>query len=133
MTKQETQQEFVNDLHKKVPGLDTKDFELFQDIFNYKDINFQETRRIQFSLKRLVSQVYGNDAEKYYEMMTERLKKLANYRVTLTNNEGEYFVNSLFSSLEIKNDKKDEFGGKNVIAYVSEDVYDDYLHQQVKE
>jgi hypothetical protein len=133
MTNQEPQQEFVNDLHKKVPGLDTKDFELFQDIFNYRDVNFQETRRIQFPLKRLVSQVYGKDAEKYYEMMTERLKKLANYRVTLTNNEDEYFVNSLFSSLKIKNDKKDEFGGKNVIAYVSEDVYDDYLHQQIKE
>lgn len=123
--------DFVNDLNKKVPDLDAKDFELFIDVLNYRDVNFQTNRRIQFPLKKLVSQIYGNDAGKYYEMTTERLLKLANYRVTETNDDGEYFVKGLFSSVKIQNDIKDKNGGKIVTAYVSEDVYDDYLRQQV--
>lgn len=123
--------DFVNDLNKKVPDLDAKDFELFINVLNYRDVNFQTNRRIQFPLKDLVWQVYGNDAGKYYEMTTERLLKLANYRVTETNDEGEYFVKGLFSSARILNDVKDNKGGKIVTAYVSEDVYDDILRQQV--
>lgn len=122
---------FVNDLNKKVPDLDAKDFELFLDVLNYRDVNFQTTRRIQFPLKKLVDQIYGDKGGKNYEMTTERLLKLANYRLTETNNEGEYFVKGLFSSVKIQNDVKDKSGGKIVTAYVSEDVYDDYLKSRV--
>ena len=123
--------DFVNDLNKKVPDLDTKDFELFLDVLNYRDVNFQTNRRIQFPLKRLVNQIYNGDSGEYYKMTTERLLKLANYRVTETNDEGEYSVKGLFSSVKIMNDPKDKTGGKIVTAHVSEDVYDDYLRQQV--
>lgn len=123
--------DFVNDLNKKVPDLDAKDFELFLDVLNYRDVNFQATRRIQFPLKRLVNQIYNGDSGEYYKMTTERLLKLANYRLTETNDDGEYFVKGLFSSVKILNDPKDKSGGKIVTAYVSEDVYDDYLRQQV--
>lgn len=123
--------DFVNDLNKKVPDLDTKDFEMFIDVLNYRDSSFQASRRIQFPLNELVTQLYGNDGGKYYEMTTERLLKLANYRVTEATDDGEYFVKGLFSSVKIQNDTKDKSGGKIVTAYVSEDVYDDYLRQQV--
>lgn len=123
--------DFVNDLNKKVPDLDTKDFELFLDVLNYRDANFQTNRRIQFPLKKLVTQIYGDKGGKNYEMTTERLLKLANYRITETTDDGEYFVKGLFSSVKIQNDVKDKSGGKIVTAYVSEDVYDDYLRQKV--
>jgi len=123
--------DFVNDLNKKVPDLDAKDFELFIDVLHYRDASFQASRRIQFPLKDLVSQLYGSDGSKNYQMTTERLLKLANYRITESNDEGEYFVKGLFSSVKIQNDTKDKNGGKIVTAFVSEDVYDDYLRQQV--
>lgn len=123
--------DFVNDLNKKVPDLDAKDFELFLDVLNYRDASFQASRRIQFPLSELVQQIYGSDGSKNYEMTIERLLKLANYRVTESTAEGEYFVKGLFSSVKIQNDTKDKNGGKIVTAFVSEDVYDDYLRQQV--
>ena len=123
--------EFVNDLNKKVPDLDAKDFELFLDVLSYRDVNFQTNRRIQFPLKRLVNQIYGNDAGKYYEMTTERLLKLANYRLNEATEDGEYSVKGLFSSVKILNDPKDKNGGKLVSAFVSEDIYDDYVRQKI--
>lgn len=123
--------EFVKDLNRKVPDLNVKDFELFLDVLNYRDSNFQTNRRIQFPLKRLVNQVYGSDGGNKYEMTTERLLKLANYRITESTDDGEYSVKGLFSSVKILNDPKDKNGGKIVTAYVTEDVYDDYLKSKV--
>lgn len=123
--------DFVKDLNKKAPDLNVKDFELFLDVLNYRDVNFQTNRRIQFPLKRLVQQIYGTDAGKNYEITTERLLKLANYRLTETTDDGEYFVKGLFSSVKILNDPKDNNGGKIVTAFVTEDVYDDYLKSRV--
>lgn len=123
--------DFVNDLNRKVPDLDAKDFELFIDVLNHRDASFQASRRIQFPLKELVNQLYGSDGSKNYEMTIQRLLKLANYRITESNENGEYLVKGLFSSVKILNDTKDKTGEKIVTAFVSEDVYDDYLRQQV--
>lgn len=123
--------DFVTDLNKKVPDLDAKDFELFLDVLSFRDVNFQATRRINFALKDLVRRLYGSDNSKNYKATIERLLKLSNYRITEMNDEGEYYVRSLFSSVKIQNDSKDMRAGKLVTAYVSEDVYDDYLRQQM--
>ncbi|WP_071460632.1 hypothetical protein [Bacillus massilinigeriensis] len=123
--------DFVNDLNKKVPDLDNKDFELFLDVLMFRDASFQTTRRIQFPLKELVKRVYDSDNAKNYQATIERILKLANYRVTEANERGEYFVKGLFSSVRIQEDSKSDSGERLVTAFVSEDVYDDFLRQQV--
>lgn len=119
---------FVDDLNKKVGDLVPGDFEMFIEILSMRDYDFQATRRITFPLGKLVKRTYDSDNSKNYKLTTERLLKLANFKLNQSNDQGEYEVKGLFSDLKIYNDA---IGGKMVSAYVSENVYDDYLRQQM--
>ncbi len=121
--------EFIQELNGKVPDLDAKDFEAFTEILSYRDISFQTSRKIIFPLVQLVEKLYANKSGKSYDLTTKRLMKLGYYRVAGHNEEGDFFIRGLFSSVTIKN--ATTLADSQVIVTVAEEVYDDLLKQQI--
>lgn len=121
--------EFIQELNGKVPDLDSKDFEAFTEILSYRDMTFQTSRKIIFPLSKLVKKLYANDSGKSYDLTTQRLMKLGYYRVAGHNEEGDFFIRGLFSSVTIKN--ATTLSESQVIVTVSEEIYDDLLKQQI--
>lgn len=122
--------EFIKELNGKVPDLDAKDFEAFNEILSFRDVTFQTSRKIVFPLAKLVSKLYSNDSGKSYELTTKRLMKLGYYRVAGHNNEGDFFIRGLFSSVTVRNSAS-KLQDSQVIVTVTEEVYDDLLKQQI--
>lgn len=121
--------EFIQELNGKVPDLDSKDFEAFTEILAYRDMTFQTSRKIIFPLSQLVKKLYANDSGKSYDLTTQRLMKLGYYRVAGHNEDGDFFIRGLFSSVTIKN--ATTLAESQVIVTVSEEIYDDLLKQQI--
>ncbi|WP_214762909.1 MULTISPECIES: hypothetical protein [unclassified Exiguobacterium] len=121
--------EFIQELNGKVPDLDSKDFEAFTEILSYRDISFQTSRKIIFPLVRLVEKLYANKSGKSYDLTTKRLMKLGYYRVAGHNDEGDFFIRGLFSSVTIRN--ATTLADSQVVVTVTEEVYDDLLKQQI--
>ncbi len=121
--------EFIQELNGKVPDPDAKDFEAFTEILSYRDISFQTSRKIIFPLVQLVEKLYANKSGKSYDLTTKRLMKLGYYRVAGHNEEGDFFIRGLFSSVTIKN--ATTLADSQVIVTVAEEVYDDLLKQQI--
>lgn len=122
--------EFLAELDGKVPDLDARDFEAFNEILSYRDVTFQTSRKIVFPISKLVKKIYGNDSGKSYTLTTQRLVKLGYYRVAVRNEEGDLSIFGLFSSVKISNAssvKRDT----QITVTVSEEVYDDLLKQQI--
>ncbi|VXB83591.1 conserved hypothetical protein [Exiguobacterium sp. 8H] len=121
--------EFIQELDGKVPDLDSKDFEAFTEILSYRDMSFQTSRQIIFPLSQLVNKLYANNSGKSYDLTTQRLMKLGYYRIAGHNEEGDFFIRGLFSSVTIKNSTT--LAESQVIVTLSEEIYDDLLKQQI--
>lgn len=124
--------DFVKDLNKSVPDLDTKDFELFIEILGYRDANFRETRRIVFPLKKVVQHFYKSDSSKNYELAIQRLLKLSNYRLNEIDGENSRFeMKGLIQRIIIDDAIDKDNGEKIVTVFVTDNVFEDYMKQQV--
>ncbi|EZP58385.1 MULTISPECIES: hypothetical protein [Exiguobacterium] len=122
--------EFLAELDGKVPDLDSRDFEAFNEILSYRDISFQTNRKIVFPISKLVKKIYGNDSGKSYALTTQRLVKLGYYRVAVRNEEGDLSIFGLFSSVKISGASAIQ-RDTQITVTVSEEVYDDLLKQQI--
>lgn len=123
--------EFLAELDGKVPDLDARDFEAFNEILSYRDLTFQTSRKIVFPISKLVKKIYGNDSGNSYKLTTQRLVKLGYYRIALRNEEGDLTIFGLFSSVKISNSSSVQLRDTQVTVTVSEEVYDDLLKQQI--
>lgn len=122
--------EFLAELDGKVPDLDSRDFEVFNEILSYRDVTFQTSRKIVFPISKLVKKIYGNDSGKSYALTTQRLVKLGYYRVAVRNEDGDLSIFGLFSSVKISGASAIQ-RDTQITVTVSEEVYDDLLKQQI--
>lgn len=122
--------EFLAELDGKVPDLDSRDFEVFNEILSYRDLTFQTSRKIVFPISKLVKKIYGNDSGKSYSLTTQRLVKLGYYRVAVRNEDGDLSIFGLFSSVKISGASAIQ-RDTQITVTVSEEVYDDLLKQQI--
>lgn len=121
MSKNSSKRHIFKELRKEFSGLSEEEFELFEAIMNYKDETFLFSRRIQFTLESLITQVYEEASGENYKNLSERLKKLAEYVEN-----SDYYAYKLFSGFSISNWGFLEGEEKVVTAYISPIVLDHY-------
>lgn len=126
MSKNSSEQHIFKELRKEFPGLSEEEFDLFKAVMSHKDETFLFSRRIQFTLGSLITQVYEEVNVENYNNLAKRLLILANFRESYQNKEGECGVHSLLSPLSINKEDFLEFEEVVVTAYISPIVLDHY-------
>lgn len=121
MSKNSSEQHIFKELRKEFPGLSEEEFELFKAVMSHKDETLLFSRRIQFTLSSLITQVYEEVNKENYKILSERLRRLAEYVEN-----GDYYAHSLFSGFSTSNAGFLEDEEKFVTVYIPPIVLDYY-------
>ena len=121
MSKNSSEQHIFKELRKEFPGLSEEEFELFIAVMSHKDETFLFSRRIQFTLSSLITQVYEEVNKENYKSLSDRLLSLAKYVEN-----GDYYAYSLFSGYTTRDVGFHEVIEKVVTVHIPEIVLDHY-------
>lgn len=121
---------FLKDLNAMVPDLNTYDYELFNDVIQFRDYRFGTTRTIEVPIRTLVEITFKgvkHFSKKHYELVKKRLLKLGFYRVSTTNENGDISLYGAFSDVNILNRDGEEFAK----CTVSDAVFNAFLNHEI--
>jgi|HigsolmetaAR206D_1030411.scaffolds.fasta_scaffold00003_86 hypothetical protein len=110
-----------------VRTLDSRDWVIFLEICNRRDINFQRNRWIKVYLADLVESVYQSDSGWAYQDLIERLFRMRDFTVVQRNGD-KIGIRSFFTDLVFN---KDLDGREYVIAYVGPLIFNNIIKEEM--
>lgn len=120
---------FLKDLNAMVPDLNSQDYELFNDILQFRDYRFGTTHTIEVPLRALVELSFKEQhySKRHFELIKKRLLKLGYYRVSTKNDRGDIILYGAFSDVIIE--KRD--GEEYAICTVTNTIFNAFLNHEI--
>lgn len=96
---------FLENLNAMVPDLNSQDYELFNEVLQFRDNRFKWTHTIEVPIQKLVEITFKKQhySKKHYDIIKKRLLKLGYYRVTRKNEQGDIYLYGAFSDVSLTN------------------------------
>lgn len=111
----------------KVKTLDMKDWMIFLEICNRRDVHFQQTRWVRVYISDILNAVYQNDGSWAYKDLVTRLIRMRDITLSKKENESSVSFRSLVGDLEFK---KDIDGRAYVIVHLAEGIYSSIIKEE---
>lgn len=112
----------------KLKPPDLKDSKIFDLLLNYRDISFQNNRKIFAYLSDIRKEVYESDSSKNTNELKERLFRLGLFKLIEFGENNSFQIKGLFSGMKVQ---EDNMGQWYVEAVVSEHIYNNIIKQQL--
>lgn len=111
----------------QIKPLDMKDWLIFVEIINHRDMNFQHNRWIKVYLSDILETVYKNHGGWAYKDLVDRLIRMWSFKTAQKVGQNKIEFRHLISNMDFNTD----LNGRYVVVYIGEPILSDIIKEEM--